>query len=101
MYGIKIGIREAVVKGSGLLEFTVYNIVGEDQHSTFDMERRYSEFNYLRKKLKERWPGVFIPAIPTKQILNKNDAQVTKNRQRFLNDFLHKISNAPYLFQSE
>jgi hypothetical protein len=30
------------VKGSGLLEFTVYNVVGEDQNSKFDVERRYS-----------------------------------------------------------
>lgn len=89
-----------MVKGSGLLEFTVYNVVGEDQNSKFDVERRYSEFNYLRKKLKERWPGVFIPAIPNKKILNKNESQVTKNRQRFLGDFLHKISNTPYLYQT-
>ena len=100
MYGIKIGIREAVVRGSGLTEYTTYNIVGEDQNGTFDAERRYSEFNYLRKKLNERWPGVFIPAIPTKQILNKNDTQVTKNRQRFLNEFLHKVANLSYLYQS-
>lgn len=44
---------------------------------------------------------MFIPAIPNKKILNKNDTQVTKNRQRFLGDFLHKIANIPYLYQTE
>lgn len=74
-----------MTKGSGLTEHVIYNIVGNDETESYDVMRRYSEFNFLRKKLNERWPGVFIPAIPTKQILGKNDAQVTQNRLRFLN----------------
>jgi hypothetical protein len=60
--------------------------------------RRYSEFDTLRSQMVERWPGCYIPAIPSKQFLGKTDTQTTLNRIRFLNEFLKKISTLNHLY---
>ena len=39
------------------------------------LSRRYRDFDALRKKLVERWPGVFIPNIPHKK---KSEIKVKK-----------------------
>jgi hypothetical protein len=49
----------------------------------------------------ERWPGCFIPAVPDKNALTKNDLYVIQNRERFLNDFVRKMGKLPYLYYGE
>jgi hypothetical protein len=51
--------------------------------------------------MKQRWPGCFIPAVPDKNALGKNDEQIILNRERFLNDFVRKIAKLPYLYYGE
>lgn len=51
--------------------------------------------------MKQRWPGCFIPAVPDKNAIAKNDEQVILNRERFLNDFVRKIAKLPYLYYAE
>ena len=53
-------IRDAVKK------YVAYAVKGVDSKGTFESERRYSDFEALRKALVQRWPGCFIPPIPPK-----------------------------------
>ena len=63
--------------------------------------RRYRDFDALRKKLVERWPGIFIPNIPHKKKVN-NVGKITINlRLEMINRFLKKLCNIPYLRDSE
>lgn len=72
-----------------------------DEKGEFEVLRRYSEFDALRNQMVERWPGCYIPAIPSKQFIGKTDNQTTLNRIRFLNEFLKKISTLPHLYYGE
>lgn len=46
-----------------------YTIKGEDNEGPFEEVRRYKEFYSLRNTLNQRWPGVYIPAIPEKKLV--------------------------------
>ena len=48
----------------------------------------------------KRFPGCFIPSIPEKAISIVDD-QILFKRQRFLNDFVRKMSKLPHLYYSE
>jgi hypothetical protein len=54
------------VKVSGHIK---YSVTGEDSDGTFEETRRYKEFFALRNILVARWPGIYIPAIPEKQLV--------------------------------
>jgi len=36
-------------------------------HGAFDVRRRYSDFDLLRKKLTQRWIGIYVPPISGKR----------------------------------
>ncbi len=48
-----------------------------------------------------RWPGCFVPSIPAKNALSKNDTAIIKKRTRYLNDFVKKIAKLPHLYFGE
>lgn len=47
--------------------FYSYKIMGTDKDGPFEVRRRYSEFDLLRKKLCHRWLGIYIPPISGKR----------------------------------
>ena len=63
--------------------------------------RRYKDFDALRKKLVERWPGIFIPNIPHKKKVGNKGKRNIAMRVKMINRFLKKISKLEYLFNSE
>lgn len=65
------------------------------------LSRRYKDFDALRKKLVERWPGVFIPNIPHKKSVGNADKDVVGMRVEMINRFLKKLSKISYLFNSD
>ena len=63
------------VKGSALSKWTAYLIIGYDKNGDIDVCRRFSEFHALRLAIVKRWPGCFVPSIPNKNYLMKNDKE--------------------------
>lgn len=63
--------------------------------------RRYREFDCLRKKLIERWPGIFIPQLPHKTAVGKTKQDVVEFRVEQINRFCLKIGKIPYLFNGK
>jgi hypothetical protein len=47
------------------------------------------------------WPGCLIPSLPSKNLLMKNEEEINKKRERYLNDFLKKMALRDYLYYSE
>ena len=82
------------------MSYTVYHITGEDKKGSIDVFRRFNEFYKMRLAIVKRFPGCFIPSIPDKSISLVDPYIVTK-RQRYLNDFIKKISKLPHLYNSE
>ena len=81
-------------------KYVTYSLSGK-AISGLKLSRRFSDFYALRKKLLERWPGVYIPNIPPKKAVGNLDDEVIKMRTRILNSFCYKLSQIPYLFESE
>ncbi len=79
--------------------YIVYNLLGSEINN-ISILRRYSDFFLLREKLKENWPGIYIPNIPPKKIIRTTNEKLIINRMRLLNSFCFKLSKIPYLFKS-
>jgi len=59
-YTIKVNIRK-------IIQLKI--IQGSDKNGPFEVVRRYSDFDKIRHVLGKRWPGVYIPPIPSKKIV--------------------------------
>jgi hypothetical protein len=55
------------------------------------LERRYREFDALHNVLIQKWPGIYIPPIPKKQIINNTDTKTIEKRKNVLDNFLKEI----------
>lgn len=67
----------------------------------FEAIRRYSDFDTVRNSMVSRWPGCFVPPLPPKKILNKNEAAFVEERRRLLELFCIKLSHLKHLWYSE
>ena len=74
--------------------------MGNDAKGKFAIARRFNEFYEMRVAMVTRWPGCFVPSIPAKNALNKNDVSIIKKRTRYLNDFVKKMAKLPHLYYS-
>lgn len=82
------------------MKYVVYHICGADKNGPIDVYRRFNEFYKMRVALIKRFPGCFIPSIPVKEISIVDD-EIANKRQRYLNDFVRKMSKLSHLYNSE
>jgi len=47
----------------------MFSVIGKDKNGEFEVARRYSEFDQLRKLMIKRWPGCYIPPLPSKKAI--------------------------------
>jgi len=83
----------------GVKGYTSYTLTGSRVPEP--LNRRYRDFDALRKKLVERWPGIFIPNIPHKKKVGNKGKRIIGMRLEMINRFLKKLSKIEYLFNSE
>ena len=79
----------------------LYLIKGNDKDGPFEVYRRFSDFNTLRKAMVKRWPGVYIPPIPEKKAVGNMDSKFIEERRQLLEKFCLKVSELPHLFYSD
>ena len=92
-------VSDPVFNKEGVTGFTSYTLQGSKVPEP--LSRRYRDFDALRKKLVERWPGVFIPNIPHKKTMGAKDKDIVDLRVEMINRFLKKLCNIDYLFNSD
>ena len=63
----RVKVCEPVEKGSGPTKYLVYKVVGCDFMGEFEIFRRFREFYMFRDLLIDRWPGLYIPPMPSKK----------------------------------
>lgn len=99
---IEIKVVNPTERKGGLMSknYYVYEIIGSDKIGEIKAFRRYTEFEAVRKKLKENWPGIFIPAIPDKTV-NNADQKVIQERLLFLDHFMKKCARMDHIYYSE
>jgi hypothetical protein len=83
----------------GVKYYTSYTLKGSKVPEP--LNRRYRDFDALRKKLVERWPGVFIPNIPHKKKVANKSQRIITMRVEMINRFLKKLCKLDYLANSE
>lgn len=101
--GVSIVVQNPQLRDAGTFQkkYTDYEVTGKDKHGQFSVRRRYKEFNELRAKLVENWPGFFIPPIPEKKSTGNTDPQFVKQRQHALNHFMARCGRMPHIFYSQ
>ena len=92
-------VSDPVLNKEGVTQFTSYTMQGSKIPEP--LSRRYRDFDALRRKLIERWPGVFIPNIPHKKTMGNTDKEIVDLRVEIINRFLKKLSKIDYLFNSD
>merc|ERR1719433_820184 len=67
---ISISIRNPEKRGDGISSFVVYTIVStrEDEKENAAVERRFSDFVWLRDQLRKEKKGIIIPPLPEKKL---------------------------------
>ena len=63
-----------------------------DDEGEFTEVRRFREFHALGESLKTRWPGCYMPSIPEKKVVGKEDEKFIEERRVLLNRFMKEIS---------
>lgn len=88
------------VKKEGIKTYVTYTIkLSESEEAIY---RRYSEFYFLREKLVQRWPGVYIPNVPPKKALGNLKSKTVEFRMKLLNKFCLKLYKFEHsLFNSD
>ena len=92
-------VSDPVLNKESTISFTSYTLQGSKIPEP--VSRRYRDFDALRRKLVERWPGVFIPNIPHKKTMGAKDKDIVDLRVEMINRFLKKLCNIDYLFNSD
>ena len=95
----EIYVSDPVYIKDGVKGYTSYTLRGSRVPEP--LNRRYRDFDALRKKLVERWPGIFIPNIPHKKKVGNKGKRIIGMRLEMINRFLKKLSKIEYLFNSE
>ena len=92
-------VSDPVFNKEGVTGFTSYTLQGSKLPEP--LSRRYRDFDALRRKFIDRWPGVFIPNIPHKKKVGNKDKELVGLRIEMINRFLKKLSKIDYLFNSD
>ena len=92
-------VCDPVKNKDGVKYYTSYTLKGSKVPAP--LNRRYRDFDALRKKLVERWPGVFIPNIPHKKKVANKSQRIITMRVEMINRFLKKLCKLDYLANSE
>jgi hypothetical protein len=92
-------VSDPILNKDGVTQYTSYTLQGSKIPEP--VSRRYRDFDALRKKFVERWPGVFIPNIPHKKTMGATEKDIVELRIEMINRFLKKLSNIDYLFNSD
>ena len=78
-----------------------YTVSGLDSDGSFEESRRYKEFFALRTTLAQRWPGIYIPAIPEKKLVGNNDDGFLEERRHLLERFMKECGRLDYVTHSK
>lgn len=86
------------MKAGGHIKYTVS---GVDMDGPFEDVRRFRDFFALKNGLTQRWPGIFIPALPEKKLVGNNDDKFVEERRSMLERFMKELAKFDYLTHSK
>lgn len=78
-----------------------YTVTGIDADGSFEDVRRFSQFFALKNALQNRWPGIYIPALPEKKLVGNNEVKFVEERRNLLERFMKELAKFDYLIHSK
>ena len=96
---VQLYVSDPILNKDGVNQYTSYTLQGAKLPES--LNRRYRDFDALRRKFVERWPGIYIPNIPHKKMVGSTDKDIVGLRIEQINRFLKKLSHIDYLFNSD
>lgn len=98
---MELNIGEPVLVKKTIGDYHEYPINGRDSLGAIECLRRFSHFALLFETLSERYPGLYIPPIPPKDLTNKKGAEILEERRYFLDLFLKECCALDYIVAGE
>lgn len=94
--------KEDGLLGGGFVDYTISTICNHPAFPAgyFTVDRRYSDFVWLREELAKTYPAIIIPALPEKAVLGNMESSFVEARKRGLQKFLTKVAGNPTLVES-
>ena len=87
---VTVGNPQAIEGGMFGKSYIKYEVVTEP--FKWSVERRYSDFDALRKLIQKYYPSFYVPPLPVKKIGNKRFTESFINkRMKFLNQFINHV----------
>lgn len=78
-----------------------FEVIAFDGDGPFEIQRRFSEFESLRKAFATRLGGLYIPKLPKSSFFDDSkDVKFLSERSFHLEQFMKKVLRLPYLLQS-
>lgn len=78
-----------------------YSVTGIDMDGPFEEVRRFRDFFALKNGLTQRWPGIYIPALPEKKLVGNYDDKFVEERRNLLERFMKELAKYDYLIHSK
>ena len=106
---LKVKVYDPVKQGEGMSAYVSYRVetntkLPQYQQQDNEVIRRFRDFNWLKNKLAEKNPGVIIPPLPEKDVIQKYSmgTDFIQRRCHALNAFVNRLCTHPVLkFSSE
>ncbi|CAL5387359.1 hypothetical protein ACSBR2_002622 [Camellia fascicularis] len=105
---LSVSVTDPAKMGNGVQAYISYKVITktnlpEYQGSEKIVIRRYSDFEWLRDRLFEKYKGIFIPPLPEKSTVEKFrfSAEFIEMRRQALDVFVNRIASHHELQQSE
>ncbi|CAL5334487.1 unnamed protein product [Camellia sinensis] len=106
---LSVSVTDPAKMGNGVQAYISYKVITktnlpEYQGSEKIVIRRYSDFEWLRDRLFEKYKGIFIPPLPEKSTVDKKfrfSAEFIEMRRQALDVFVNRIASHHELQQSE
>ena len=93
---VAVVVDEAMHEGFGPSKHTTYRInTTLRSGSSSTCRHRFSEFLTLRTALVDSSPGVVIPPLPEKKVMNRFSSDFVEGRRLMLEVFLQRVVNHP------
>lgn len=65
-----------------------------------EVYKRFKDFDKFRELIQSKWPGIYIPPLPPKNLVKEFDQHYVENRRKQLEYFLIKLSNYDFIYDS-
>jgi hypothetical protein len=102
---IRVRVANPTTYGAGLSKHTRYNVttnttLGHFPRKDMSVWRRFSDFEWLHRRLSTVYPAAMIPLFPAKRLVGNTDESFVAERQAALEAYLSRVAVHPALSQS-